>query len=44
MQLLEGFKGTISYWELREKALDCAVWGIRFARSYGPVARGTTGC
>jgi hypothetical protein len=42
MQLLEGFKETIRYWELREEALDCAVWRIRFARRYGPVARGTT--
>jgi len=44
MQLLEGFKETIKYWELREEALDCAVWRTRFARSYGPVATGTTGC
>jgi len=44
MQLLEGFKETIRYWELREEALDCAVRRTSFARSYGPVARGTAGC
>ena len=43
MQLLEGFKETIRCWELREEALDCAVWRTRFARSYLPVAREATG-
>jgi hypothetical protein len=42
MQLLEGFKEKIRYWKLREEALDCVFWRIRFARNYGPVARGTT--
>jgi hypothetical protein len=43
MELLEGLKETIRYSEFKEKALDCAVWRTRFARSYGPVTRGTTG-
>jgi hypothetical protein len=44
MQLLERFKETIRYWKLREEVPDCAVRRTRFARSYGPVARGTNGC
>jgi hypothetical protein len=29
------------YWNLKEKALNRNVWGPRFRRGYGPVARGT---
>jgi hypothetical protein len=44
MQLPDGLKETIRYWEFKEEAPDFAVWRIYFARSYGPVARRTVGC
>jgi hypothetical protein len=41
-QLLDDLKEKRRYWKLKEKALDCTQWRIRFGRGYGPVVRQTT--
>ena len=38
-QLLDGFKGRRGCWKLKEEVLDRTVWGTRFGRIYGAVAR-----
>jgi hypothetical protein len=40
-QLLDDLKEKRRYWKLKEEALDCTVWRIRFVRGYGPVVRQT---
>ena len=41
-QLLDDLKAKRGYWKLKESALDCTLWRIRFGRGYGPVVRETT--
>jgi hypothetical protein len=38
-QLLDDLKETRGYCELKEEALDRAVWRTRFGRGYGPLLR-----
>ena len=41
-QLLDGLKGKIRYWKLKEDALGCTVWRTVFGKCYGPVVRQRT--
>jgi len=41
-KILYDLKAEISYWKLKEEALDSTVWRTRFGRGYGPVVRQTT--
>jgi hypothetical protein len=41
-QLLDGLKKSRGYWKLKEEALDCPLWGTRFAIAYGPAVRQAT--
>jgi len=36
-QLLDDFKETRGYWELKQETLDRALWKTRLGRRYGPV-------
>jgi len=38
---LDYLKDRRGCWKLKEEALDCALWGTRFGRGYGPVVRQT---
>jgi predicted AlkP superfamily pyrophosphatase or phosphodiesterase len=38
-QLQDDFKAKRGYLKLKEEALDCTLWTIRFGRGYGPVVR-----
>ena len=38
-QLLDGLMAKRGHWKLKENALDCTPWRIRFGRGYGPVVR-----
>ena len=38
-QLLDDLTETRGYWKLKEEALDCNLWRIRFGRSYEHVVR-----
>jgi hypothetical protein len=40
-QILDDLKKKISYWELKEEALDRTLWRTRFGTDYGPVVRQT---
>jgi hypothetical protein len=42
-KLLDDLTETRGYWKLKEEALDCNLWRIRFGRSYGHVVRLGTG-
>jgi hypothetical protein len=33
-QLLDYLRETRGYWNLKEEALDCTVWGTRFGRVF----------
>jgi len=35
-QLLNDFRKTREYWEMKEKSLDRTLWSTRFGRGYGP--------
>jgi hypothetical protein len=41
-QLLDDFKEKRGSSKFKDEALDCTLWGTRFGRGYGPVARPTT--
>jgi hypothetical protein len=41
-QLLDNLKEKRRYWNVKEKALDRAMWRTRFGMDYEPVARQTT--
>jgi hypothetical protein len=41
-QLLDDFKESGGYWELKEESLDHTLWRTRFGGSNGPVVRQTT--
>jgi hypothetical protein len=38
-RLLNNIKSKRRYCNLKEKALVCALWRIRFGRGYGPVVK-----
>jgi hypothetical protein len=35
-------KETRGYWRLKEKTIDCVVWGTRFGQGCGLIIRQTT--
>jgi hypothetical protein len=41
-QLLGDLKEERGYWKLKEKTLDCTLWGSCCGKGYGPVIRQTT--
>jgi hypothetical protein len=40
-QLLDGLKENISYWKLKEEALDCLIWRTGLETGSGPVVQAT---
>jgi hypothetical protein len=40
-QLLDGINETRGYCKIKDEALDCTLWGSRFGKGNGPVARQT---
>ena len=41
-KLLDDLKERRGYSHLKEEALDCTMWRVRFGRDFGPVVRETT--
>ena len=41
-KLLDDLKERRGYSHLKEEALDCTMWRVRFGRGFGPVVRQTT--
>jgi hypothetical protein len=41
-KLLDDLKKRRGYSHLKEEALDCTMWRVRFGRGFGPVVRQTT--
>jgi hypothetical protein len=41
-KLLDDLKERRGYSHLKEEALDCPMWRVRFGRGFGPVVRHTT--
>jgi hypothetical protein len=41
-KLLDNLKEKSGYSHLKEEALDCTMWRVRFRRGFGPVVRQTT--
>ena len=41
-KLLNDLKESRGYSHLKEEALDCTMWRVRFGRGFGPVVRQTT--
>jgi len=41
-KLLDDLKEIRGYSYLKEEALDCTTWRVRFGRGFGPVVRQTT--
>jgi hypothetical protein len=41
-KLLHYLKERRGYSHLKEEALDCTMWRVRFGRGFGPVVRQTT--
>jgi hypothetical protein len=42
-QLMDYLKEMRRFWKLEEEAIDRTPWRTRFARSYGPAVRQSTG-
>jgi hypothetical protein len=40
-KLLDDLKERRGYSHLKEEALDCVMWRVRFGRGFGPVVRQT---